>query len=63
MRGKQNKLKLKMMQRMSKVIKVVRICMKFGFKSISLRSNTKIDMTLPRKRRIKIENLLTALFE
>ena len=51
MRGKQNKLKLKMMQKMSKVIKVVRICMKFGFKSISLRSNTKIDMTLPRKRK------------
>ena len=38
------------MQRMSKAINVTKICIKFGFKSISLRNNTKMDMTLPGKK-------------
>ena len=48
MSGSPKMLQLKMIQKMSKVIKVVKICMKLGFKSISLRNKTKMDMTLPK---------------
>ena len=45
--GKQKSIKLKTMQRMSKEINVIKICMKVGFKSISLRNRMAIDMAFP----------------
>ena len=47
--GKQKSIKLKIIQRMSKEIKVTKICMKVGLRSISLRNRTAMDMAFPEK--------------